>query len=291
MSRSWYFTSKELEHNSPSRRDGITLAKESQLRSEYCSHIQKVCQNLRLPNFTVATAMLLCHRFYARQSHAKNCCHTVASACVLLASKVQDTPRAVKDVMHVVYGREIQDQINEMMKNYKIKNPHDVTKCDEYAIKIVELLKRDKRELIMAAERLVLKTIGFDLDVELPYKALAAALKRLTSDVVPGLAEVAWSLVEEWLKTSLCLQYKPRYIAVGSVVVAARVLKLKLPAGEKWLEELGVLPEVLDEVVRGMQSKICKQKTKETIRVVSFYEIITCRPLDRQIARPNDLTA
>nr|XP_004298510.2 PREDICTED: cyclin-T1-4-like [Fragaria vesca subsp. vesca] len=280
MSRSWYFTSKELEHNSPSRRDSITVVKESKLRSLYCSHIQKVGQNLRLPHLTIATAMMLCHRFYARQSHAKNCWHTVASACVLLASKVQDTPRSLKDVVYVVYGQEIQYQINEMMKNYQIKHPHDVTKCDEYAIKIVELLKRDKRELIAKAERLVLKTIGFDLDIELPFKALAAALKRLTSDVVPRLAEVAWSLVEEWLKTSLCLQYKPKYIAVGSVVVAARVLNVKLPAGEKWLEELGVLPEVLDEVVRWMQSKICKQKTKETIRVVSFYEIITCRPLD-----------
>ncbi|KAL6189895.1 hypothetical protein ACLB2K_036296 [Fragaria x ananassa] len=280
MSRSWYFTSKELEHNSPSRRDDITVVKESKLRSLYCSHIQNVGQNLRLPHLTIATAIMLCHRFYARQSHAKNCWHTVASACVLLASKVQDTPRSLKDVVYVVYGREIEDRIAEMTKKYKIKNPHDVRECDKVTKTREELLKREKRELIMAAERLVLKTIGFDLDVELPYKALAAALKRFTSDEAPGLAEVAWSLVEEWLKTSLCLQYKPRYIAVGSVVVAARVLKLKLPAGEKWLEELGILPEVLDEVVRWMQSKICKQKTKETIRVVSFYEIISCRPLD-----------
>ncbi|KAL6187528.1 hypothetical protein ACLB2K_038926 [Fragaria x ananassa] len=280
MSRSWYFTSKELEHNSPSRRDGITVVKESKLRSLYCSHIQKMDQNLRLPHLTIATAIMLCHRFYARQSHAKNCWHTVASACVLLASKVQDTPRSLKDVVYVVYGREIEDRIAEMAKKYKIKNRHDIRECDKVTKTREELLKREKRELIMAAERLVLKTIGFDLDVELPYKALTAALKRFTSDEAPGLAEVAWSLVEEWLKTSLCLQYKPRYIAVGSVVVAARVLKLKLPAGEKWLEELGILPEVLDEVVRWMQSKICKQKTKETIRVVSFYEIITCRPLD-----------
>ncbi|KAL6189898.1 hypothetical protein ACLB2K_036299 [Fragaria x ananassa] len=75
--------------------------------------------------------MLLCHRFYARQSHAKNGWHTVASACVLLASKVQGTPRALKDVVHVVYGREIEDRIAEMAKKYKIKNPHDVRECDK----------------------------------------------------------------------------------------------------------------------------------------------------------------
>ncbi|KAM5566887.1 cyclin-T1-4-like [Rosa sericea] len=281
MSRSRYFTRRELELNSPSRRDGITVGKESKLRSQYCSHIQQIGQKLRLPHLTIATAIMLCHRFYARQSHAKNCWHTVASSCILLASKVQDTPRSLSDVVSAVYCREIQDRITSLMMKYKI-NPHDMRERDEFCEKRVKILRREKKELILAAEMIVLKTIGFDLDVELPYKALVAALKRLsTDDKITGLlTEVAWSLVEEWLKTSLCLQYKPKYIAVGSVVVAARVLNVKLPAGEKWLEELGVSPERLDEVIRWMQSKLCKVKTREVISFVSFYEI-TSRPLEK----------
>ncbi|XP_061990809.1 cyclin-T1-4-like [Rosa rugosa] len=281
MSRSRYFTRRELELNSPTRRDGITVGKESKLRSLYCSHIQQIGQKLRLPHLTIATAIMLCHRFYARQSHAKNCWHTVASSCILLASKVQDTPRSLSDVVSAVHCREIQDRITSLMMKYKI-NPHDMRERDEFCGKRVKILRREKKELILAAEMIVLKTIGFDLDVELPYQALVAALKRLTTDdkITGLLTEVAWSLVEEWLKTSLCLQYKPKYIAVGSVVVAARVLNVKLPAGEKWLEELGVLPERLDEVIRWMQSKLCKVKTREVISFVSFYEITT-RPLEK----------
>ncbi|XP_050374863.1 cyclin-T1-5-like [Argentina anserina] len=220
--------------------------------------------------------MMMCHRFYTRQSHAKNCWHTVASSCILLASKLRDSPRFLDDVVFVVYECEIQDAITDMMTRKKL-NPLDMKERDEFSKGRIEVLKREKKELIIKAERLVLQTIGLD-DIEDPYKALVVALKMfMMSDKITDLTKMAWSLVEEWLKTSLCLQYEPNYIAVGSVVVAARVLGMKLPAGENfWLKELDVSPKLLDEVVRLMQSRIGERETKKTIRIVSFYEI-TCR--------------
>lgn len=278
MGRSWYFSRQEIEFHSPSRRDGITLSAESKLRSQYCSHIQQIGSKLRVPHLTIATAIMLCHRFYARQSHAKNDWHTVATACVFLASKAEDTPRSLGDVVSAVYGQQIHDQIVSQMIKYRI-NPHDVREKDEFCGVRARLLTREKKELIIAAERVVLTTIGFDLEIQLPYKTLVAALKRLGNDKITGgfvlteLTNVAWSLVDGWLKTALCLQYKPQYIAVGSVVVSARLLNVKLPAGDKWLEEVGVFPEVLDEVIQMMQSKIYRLKTKQVIGIVSFYEV------------------
>ncbi|KAG9148055.1 hypothetical protein Leryth_003635 [Lithospermum erythrorhizon] len=41
-------------------------------RKLYCSFIQELGIELKVPQVTIATAMILCHRFYTRQSLAKN---------------------------------------------------------------------------------------------------------------------------------------------------------------------------------------------------------------------------
>ncbi|KAG5595524.1 hypothetical protein H5410_036756 [Solanum commersonii] len=67
----WYFTTEEIEDHSPSRRDGIDYEKESHLRKLYCSFLQELGIELKVPQVTIATAMMLCHRFYMRQSHTR----------------------------------------------------------------------------------------------------------------------------------------------------------------------------------------------------------------------------
>ncbi|KAG6481730.1 hypothetical protein ZIOFF_058349 [Zingiber officinale] len=39
---SWYFSKEEIEKNSPSRKDGIDLIKESKLRMFYCSFLKDI---------------------------------------------------------------------------------------------------------------------------------------------------------------------------------------------------------------------------------------------------------
>lgn len=45
---SWYFTREELEKLSPSRKDGITESKESEIRRLYCSFIRDIGMRLKL---------------------------------------------------------------------------------------------------------------------------------------------------------------------------------------------------------------------------------------------------
>ena len=52
------------------------------------------------------------------------------------------------------------------------------------------------KELILLGERLVLSTIAYDLNIQLPYKPLVTALKRL--NIYPDLAKVAWNFVNDW---------------------------------------------------------------------------------------------
>ncbi|PRQ41836.1 putative cyclin [Rosa chinensis] len=109
---------------------------------------------------------------------------------------------------------------------------------------------RKQKELIVVAEKALLTTIDFDLDIQLTYKTLVVVLKRLNIPDLAKVAKVAWHLIDQWLQTSLCLQYKPHYIAAGSIALVARILEVKLPTekGKIWWLEIDVAPEQLDVI-------------------------------------------
>lgn len=44
----WYYSRKEIEENSPSRRDGIDLKKETYLRKSYCTFLQDLGMRLKV---------------------------------------------------------------------------------------------------------------------------------------------------------------------------------------------------------------------------------------------------
>ncbi|KAK1286120.1 Cyclin-T1-3 [Acorus calamus] len=228
---SWYLSGKDIEENSPSRKDGIDVKKEASFQKLYCTFLQELGMSLKVPQITIATAMIFCHRFFLRQSHAKNDRRTIATVCMFLAGKVEETPRPLKDVILVSY-----------VIIHK-KNPTASQK-----IRQKDVYEKQK-ELILLGERVVLATLDFDLNVDHPYKPLVEAIKKFK--VAPGpLAQVAWNFVNDGLRTSLCLQFKPHHIAAGAIFLAARFLKVKLPSdGDTvWWQEFHVTPKKLEEV-------------------------------------------
>lgn len=67
-----FMSRDEIERCSPSRKDGIDASHEAHLRYSYCAFLQNVGVSLELPQTTIGSAMVLCHRFFVRRSHA---CH------------------------------------------------------------------------------------------------------------------------------------------------------------------------------------------------------------------------
>ncbi|EPS71979.1 hypothetical protein M569_02776, partial [Genlisea aurea] len=231
----WYFSRKEIEENSPSRQDGIDLKKEAYLRKSYCNFLQDLGMKLKVPQLTIATAIIFCHRFFLRQSHAKNDRRVVATVCMFLAGKVEETPRPLKDVI---------------LMSYEIIHKKDASAVQK--IKQKEVYEQQK-ELILLGERIVLVTLGFDLNLVHPYKPLVEAIKKFNV-AKNALAQVAWNFVNDGLRTSLCLQFKPHHIAAGAIFLAAKFLKVKLPHdGEtSWWQEFDVTPRQLEEVSNQM---------------------------------------
>lgn len=232
---SWYFSREKIEQNSPSRRDGISLFKENQLRKSYCIFLQDLGMRLKVPQVTIATSIVFCHRFFLRHSHAKNDRYTIATACMFLAGKVEETPKLLQNVLFL---------------SYEIRHKRDPIAVQR--IKLKEVYDREK-ELVLLGECLVLTTLDFDLNVNHPYKPLVTAVKKLKV-AQNALAQVAWNFLNDGLRTSLCLQFKAHHIAAGAIFLAAKFLKVKLPTdGDTvWWHEFEVTARQLEDVSNQM---------------------------------------
>ncbi|KAJ8368004.1 hypothetical protein SKAU_G00080320 [Synaphobranchus kaupii] len=73
------------------------------LRILGCELIQSAGILLRLPQVAMATGQVLFHRFFYSKSFVKHSFEIVAMACVNLASKIEEAPRRIRDVINVFH--------------------------------------------------------------------------------------------------------------------------------------------------------------------------------------------
>jgi len=125
MSFEAFVSKDDLEARSPSRSHGIDARLEATFRWSYCDFLRDAGIELRMPQLTIATATVFCHRFYSQHSHApaensifvsltpfwprcefNDTCksvQTIATACLFLAGKVEETPKSLREVVRVSY--------------------------------------------------------------------------------------------------------------------------------------------------------------------------------------------
>lgn len=164
-------------------------------------------------------------------------------ASLFLAGKVEETPRKLKHVVEICY--------HNIYKNNKPLNPVPGKESDEYL---------QFREQVLHHEFLLLQTLGFDLNVEHPYKTLLVWIKFLkgklkfflfsknkNTDYISiislnladkELAQIAWNFVNDSLRTTVCLQHPPSVIACACIYLAAKYKKSILGEAKKWWSDL-----------------------------------------------------
>ena len=123
-----FYVSKEDLADSPSRKDGISADTERDQRIYGCELIQEAGILLRLPQAVMATGQVLLHRFYCKVSLVAHdvkvgvaptlilllhicfvtdkfvaCSQKTAMACVWLATKLEENPRRMREMLSVFY--------------------------------------------------------------------------------------------------------------------------------------------------------------------------------------------
>ncbi|KAL7154345.1 hypothetical protein ABFS83_04G228100 [Erythranthe nasuta] len=113
---------------------------------------------LQVPQVTIATTIIFCHRFFIYQPHVKNDRKV----------KLKSSP-SLKNVI---------------LTSYEIIHKKDATAVQK--IKQKEVYEQQK-ELILVGEKIVLATLAFDLNVLRPYKFLLRQLRNLRLPKMPSL--------------------------------------------------------------------------------------------------------
>ncbi|XP_050956575.1 cyclin-L2-like isoform X1 [Labeo rohita] len=220
----------ESVHCSPSRAHGLSARTEEQLRNRMCEMIQNAGILLRLPQVAMATAQILFHRFFYCKSFVRHCAETVAMACLQLASKIEEEPRRVRDVLNVFH------HLKHAAGNRRVSP----LVLDEGYI--------SRKSDVIKAERRLLKELGFCVHVKHPHKVIVMYLQVLECEKNSKLVQMAWNYMNDSLRTDVFLRFRAETVACACIFLSARVLQIPLPDQPPWFLLFGASEQDLIEI-------------------------------------------
>ncbi|KAM4693029.1 cyclin-L1 [Discoglossus pictus] len=216
----------------PSMLDGLDLHYETDLRILGCELIQGAGILLRLPQVAMATGQVLFHRFFYSKSFVKHSFEIVAMACINLASKIEEAPRRIRDVINVFHH----------LRQIRAKR----TPCPL----ILDQSYINTKNQVIKAERRVLKELGFCVHVKHPHKIIVMYLQFLECESNQTLVQTAWNYMNDCLRTSVFVRFEAETIACAFIYLAARALQISLPNRPPWFLLFGATEENIQEICR-----------------------------------------
>lgn len=203
-------------NNTPSQIDNVEKEDEINLRILGCELIQKAGMALKLPQVAMATAQVLFQRFYYSKSFVRHNHEITAMSCVCLASKIEEEPRKIRDVINVF--RDIKQHSGG----------------EERIPMILDQNYTNQKNLVIKAERRVLKELGFCVHVKHPHKLIVLYLQVLGFEKNQEFMQKAWNYMNDSLRTDVFMRYNPETIACACIELTARVIKIPLPSTPSW---------------------------------------------------------
>ena len=241
----------------PSSLDGVPARVEARLRAYGCGLIVRACAALQsgndrggggeedpaavaVPAATAATAQALLHRYYCRHSLARPSTgdvRRVAAAMTWLALKLEevygDAHRATRRLLLVFARLEARDDA----ASASTSDPSSSRASPPPPLLVHSRPYEQRRASLVRIERLALDALGFSCAFEHPHKLLLGLSHVLSSPSSPSspspLAEEAWALANDSLRTPLCVRFGPEVLAAGCLFLASRRLRVALPEGDE----------------------------------------------------------
>ncbi|XP_064611919.1 cyclin-L1-like [Liolophura sinensis] len=214
----------------PSLQDGLDSETETDLRILGCELIQTAGILLKLPQVAMATGQVLFQRFYYSKSFVKHNMEVLAMACVNLASKIEEAPRRIRDVINVFHHV-------KQVRNGKTIQP---LVLDQHYINL--------KNQVIKAERRVLKELGFCVHVQHPHKIIVMYLQVLECERNRKLVQTAWNYMNDSFRTDVFVKYQPEKIGCACIYLAARQLQIPLPNSPAWFSIFGVKEDEVQDI-------------------------------------------
>uniref|UniRef100_A0A8D8RH97 Cyclin-C n=1 Tax=Cacopsylla melanoneura TaxID=428564 RepID=A0A8D8RH97_9HEMI len=189
----------------------------------FANFIQILGEQLKLRQQVIATATVYFKRFYARNSLKCIDPLLLAPTCVFLASKVEE--------FGVISGSRLLSTCQTVVKN-KLNYAY----AQEFPYRTNHILE---------CEFYLLEHLDCCLIVFQPYRPLLQLVQDIGHE--DQLLALAWRVINDSLRTDVCLLYPPYQIAIGCLQIACVILQKDL---KSWFAELNVDLEKIQEIAR-----------------------------------------
>lgn len=177
-------------------RHGLTFGQFTQAVAAVVDHIVGAGRELKFPVRTVGTAVLLGQHFYLFNNPLPAVPAEMACACLLVASKMEDTPKKSKDIITAVLGARVAEatQPNRL---------------------------EESRLQVLGLERHILETMGFDFRQNSAQYYVIKICKDL--GLARAVAQVAWAISTDAFYCTVYLTVPAHTAALACIVLAAKL--------------------------------------------------------------------
>ncbi|PJF17514.1 hypothetical protein PSACC_02635 [Paramicrosporidium saccamoebae] len=213
---------------SPSQKEDMRWEEETRYRYIGSHLVQRAGRLLKMPQSGIMTGQILLQQFYCQQSVKKLPLFDVAMACTLIAGKVEECCRRIRDVVNIYFWL-----------HQEIRGARPIRIMDYVADEYYKW-----RDRTTSAEMCVLRELGFHVQPRHPIGLLANYLNALELDD-PRLAQRAINLTNDGLRTVAYVCWQPAVLACAAVSWAAEECGVVLP--DKWAEVFNVEKEEMDK--------------------------------------------
>lgn len=252
----------EVEGSSPSLRDSISTAEETAIKEIASLYMGKLGMSLFISQFTIGIAHTFFHRFFSRQSLKEHSWQLVALTSVFLATKVEETPKKLDEII---------------MFHFKLEHQNVQLGSDTF---------KTVRNNVLHCERVMLHTLAFEICVTPAQKYVliignvmktkekglqgsssssnststsSSLNNNQPSSSFNSLINHALSFVNDTDKTTLSLQYPPHYIAIAGLLLSDKIISMKMKDQWKHRNPLASLSDDLDPPSEENLNDICSQ--------------------------------
>ncbi|KAF5391767.1 hypothetical protein D9757_001777 [Collybiopsis confluens] len=209
---------------SPSRADGIPDDLEEDLRAYGCKLIHEAGVLLKQKQVAVATAQILYQRFWYVSSMKSFGIGDVGMGALYLASKLEECPLRIRDLVNVY------DLLQQRAAHSTRSNVTDEFK---YApMSYFGNTFYDLKEAIVVHEMQLLKRLGFNMQVVLPYGTLINYLRILGIMTREDACSRAWGYLNDALQTPVYALYQIPTIVCAAIYLTSRQLRIALPQSD-----------------------------------------------------------
>ncbi|KLO17490.1 cyclin-like protein [Schizopora paradoxa] len=207
----------------------------------FANLISKLGIKLSLRQRVIATATVFFRRFYLKNSYCQTCPYIVLTACCYVASKAEESPSHIKNVVSEArnlltaeYGVPMQPLDNSKVAEMEFYLMEDL-ECDLVVFHPYRTLMSLVRDPGTVAQELLEKEAG-ELGTGVDDGPRYWGTDEGKLSMQTGGIQMAWFLINDTYRSNICITYPPHLIAIAALYLTCILQTQTRQSHVEWLE-------------------------------------------------------